>query len=92
MTSGDLLHFTIIFPVSISQIHVAKRCGGISGVETDLFVLYNYIYRIKKKDYISITIKIMVTTRGAEWRQQNVETAPFYTNKEVDHLIKETEV
>lgn len=35
--------------------------------------------------------KIMVTTRGVEWRQQNVETAPFYTNKEVDHLIKETE-
>lgn len=35
--------------------------------------------------------KIMVTTRGAEWRQQNVETAPFYTNKEVDHLIKEVE-
>lgn len=33
----------------------------------------------------------MVTTRGVEWRQQNVETAPFYTNKEVDHLIKETE-
>ena len=36
--------------------------------------------------------QIMVTTRGVEWRQQYVETAPFYTNKEVDHLIKETEV
>jgi len=26
------------------------------------------------------------------WRQTHVETAPFYTNKQVDHLIKETEV
>lgn len=34
----------------------------------------------------------MQTQRGGEWRQGNVETAPFYTNKEVDHLIKEVEV
>jgi len=26
------------------------------------------------------------------WRQAHVETAHFYTNKQVDHLIKETEV
>ncbi|KAL5011684.1 hypothetical protein ScPMuIL_010235 [Solemya velum] len=35
--------------------------------------------------------KLMQTQRGMEWRQAHVETAPFYTNKEVDHLIKETE-
>ncbi|XP_062586080.1 solute carrier family 53 member 1-like isoform X1 [Saccostrea cucullata] len=35
--------------------------------------------------------KLMQTQRGAEWRQGNVEIAPFYTNKEVDHLIKEVE-
>jgi len=29
---------------------------------------------------------------GSQWRQANVETAPFYTNKEADHLIKEIEV
>ena len=34
----------------------------------------------------------MSTQRGAEWRQSNVETAPFFTNKEVHHLITETEV
>jgi hypothetical protein len=34
----------------------------------------------------------MQTQRGAEWRQANVEVAPYYTNKEVDHLIKEVEV
>ncbi|KAK3087846.1 hypothetical protein FSP39_011436 [Pinctada imbricata] len=35
--------------------------------------------------------KLMQTPRGAEWRQANVETAPFYTNKETDHIIQETE-
>ena len=36
--------------------------------------------------------QLMKTERGSHWRQANVETAPFYTNKEADHLIKETEV
>ncbi|XP_050411533.1 xenotropic and polytropic retrovirus receptor 1 isoform X1 [Patella vulgata] len=40
---------------------------------------------LKKRD------KLMQTNHGAEWRQAHVETAPFYTNKEVDHLIKDTE-
>lgn len=35
--------------------------------------------------------KLTHSDRGAHWRQANVETAPFYTNKEVDHLIKEIE-
>ncbi|XP_071096597.1 solute carrier family 53 member 1-like isoform X1 [Haliotis cracherodii] len=35
--------------------------------------------------------KLMQTSRGVEWRQTHVESAPFYTNKEVDHLIKDTE-
>lgn len=35
--------------------------------------------------------KLLSTDRGAIWRQANVETAPFYISKEVDHLIKETE-
>ena len=34
----------------------------------------------------------MSTESGVHWRQTNVETAAFYTSKEVDHLIKETEV
>ena len=34
----------------------------------------------------------MQTTRGVVWRQTHVDTAAFYTNKEVDHLILETEV
>jgi len=36
--------------------------------------------------------QLIKTDRGSHWRQANVETAPFYTNKEVDHLIKEIEV
>ncbi|XP_041370667.1 xenotropic and polytropic retrovirus receptor 1-like isoform X2 [Gigantopelta aegis] len=35
--------------------------------------------------------KLMATHIGTEWRQAHVETAPFYTNKEVDHLITDTE-
>ncbi|KAH9498993.1 Xenotropic and polytropic retrovirus receptor 1 [Bulinus truncatus] len=35
--------------------------------------------------------KMMQTTTGTEWRQAHVETAPFYTNKAVDHLIKDVE-
>ncbi|KAL4219184.1 Xenotropic and polytropic retrovirus receptor 1 [Mactra antiquata] len=35
--------------------------------------------------------KMMKTTRGAVWRQAHVDTAAFYTNKEVDHLISEVE-
>ncbi|CAG5125059.1 unnamed protein product [Candidula unifasciata] len=34
---------------------------------------------------------MMQTTHGAEWRQAHVESSPFYTNKEVDHLIKDVE-
>ncbi|CAL1539547.1 unnamed protein product [Lymnaea stagnalis] len=35
--------------------------------------------------------KMMQTTTGTEWRQAHVEAAPFYTSKEVDHLIKDVE-
>lgn len=35
--------------------------------------------------------KLMQTNHGAEWRLAHVEPAPFYTNKEVDHLIKDVE-
>ena len=34
----------------------------------------------------------MKTTRGLVWKQTHVDTAAFYTNKEVDHLISEVEV
>lgn len=36
--------------------------------------------------------KLTSSDRGAHWRQSNVETAPFYTNKEVDHIIIEIEI
>ncbi|XP_037560453.1 xenotropic and polytropic retrovirus receptor 1-like isoform X2 [Dermacentor silvarum] len=35
--------------------------------------------------------KLLGTNLGAQWRQGNVEAAPFYTNKEIDRLIQETE-
>ncbi len=35
--------------------------------------------------------KLMNTNSGIEWRQRNVEVSNFYTNKEVDKLIVETE-
>ena len=33
----------------------------------------------------------MQTTTGAKWRDDYVETADFYKNKEIDKLIQETE-
>lgn len=35
--------------------------------------------------------KLMQTNHGMEWRLAQVDPAPFYTNKEVDHLIKDVE-
>ena len=40
----------------------------------------------------SIFFQLLETDRGSKWRQAHVETALFYTTKDVDHLIKETEV
>lgn len=37
-------------------------------------------------------MQLTKSDRGFHWRQDNVETAPFYVSKEVDHLIKEIEV
>lgn len=36
--------------------------------------------------------KLLGTNLGGQWRQANVEAAPFYTNKDIDRLIQETEV
>ena len=38
------------------------------------------------------SVQLTKSDRGAHWRQASVETALFYTSKEVDHLIKEIEV
>merc|ERR1719209_1240510 len=35
--------------------------------------------------------KLMNAENGAEWRAANVDTAPFYTNKQIDAMIRETE-
>ncbi|CAH1271599.1 XPR1 [Branchiostoma lanceolatum] len=35
--------------------------------------------------------KLMETDRGAAWRTEHVEVAPFYTNKQIDKLIGDTE-
>ncbi|XP_076316127.1 solute carrier family 53 member 1-like isoform X2 [Tachypleus tridentatus] len=35
--------------------------------------------------------KLLGTDAGAKWRQTYVEVAPFYTNKDIDKLIQETE-
>lgn len=35
--------------------------------------------------------KMMQTNRGVIWRETHVDTAAFYTNKEVDHIISEVE-
>ena len=35
--------------------------------------------------------KVMSSENGAEWRAANVDTAPFYTNKQIDSMIRETE-
>lgn len=38
-----------------------------------------------------MTIKIFKTDRGADWHKAYVETANFYTDKTVDHMITEVE-
>lgn len=35
--------------------------------------------------------KLLNTDRGLKWREGSVDTAPFYTNKDIDKLIQETE-
>ncbi|EEC01802.1 xenotropic and polytropic murine leukemia virus receptor xpr1, putative, partial [Ixodes scapularis] len=35
--------------------------------------------------------KLLGTNLGGQWRQGYVEVAPFYTNKDIDRLIQETE-
>ncbi|XP_059616634.1 solute carrier family 53 member 1 [Phlebotomus argentipes] len=35
--------------------------------------------------------KLLATDRGAKWRQEHVETSHFYTNKDIDRIINETE-
>ncbi|XP_078686363.1 solute carrier family 53 member 1-like isoform X1 [Branchiostoma floridae x Branchiostoma belcheri] len=35
--------------------------------------------------------KLMETDRGAAWRTEHVEVAPFYTNKQINKLIADTE-
>ncbi|XP_075229124.1 solute carrier family 53 member 1-like isoform X2 [Lycorma delicatula] len=35
--------------------------------------------------------KLLVVDVGAKWRSENVETSHFYTNKDIDRLIQETE-
>lgn len=35
--------------------------------------------------------QILAVNTGAKWREQNVDTSPFYTSKEIDRLIGETE-
>jgi len=40
---------------------------------------------LKKRD------KLVQSDSGAKWREENVESAPFYTNKDIDKLIADTE-
>lgn len=35
--------------------------------------------------------KLLRVDHGAKWRQDNVETSHFFTNKDIDHIINETE-
>lgn len=36
--------------------------------------------------------QLMQTTTGGEWKSAHVDCAHFYTNKDIDRLILETEV
>ena len=55
-----------------------------------LYLTLNYLARHLHD--LAACLQILQTTHGAEWRQAHVEIAPFYTNKEVDHLLKDVEV
>lgn len=78
-------------PPSARKIHDLKL--AFSEFYLSLILLQNYQtlnftgFRkiLKKFD------KELHTSSGAKWRIANVETAPFYTTKQVDQLIKETE-
>jgi hypothetical protein len=41
---------------------------------------------------IIVSFQLFETDKGLVWRQDHVETAPFYTSKEVDQLITKVEV
>jgi hypothetical protein len=38
-----------------------------------------------------LMLQLLQTDRGAKWRSENVEASHFYTNKDIDRLIRETE-
>ena len=38
-----------------------------------------------------VSPQIIQTTAGARWRTEHVEQAHFYTNKDIDKLLSETE-
>jgi hypothetical protein len=53
-----------------------------------VFVLTIYLYPFK----CWICLKQLIqTTAGAKWRTEHVEQAHFYTNKDIDKLLSETE-
>jgi hypothetical protein len=38
-----------------------------------------------------LNLQLLSTEVGAKWRQEHVETSHFYTNKDIDKLINDTE-
>ena len=42
--------------------------------------------------YVNINLQVLETTNGAQYRQEMIETADFFTNKHVGELILDTEV
>ena len=65
-----------------------------------LFYCWNQTFTGIENNVIKITFrkilkkhdKLMESTSGAEWREKHVESAPFYTNKQISNFISQTEV
>ena len=65
-----------------------KLFRGETGSESERTYTIKIMFRkiLKKHD------KLMESTSGAEWREKHVESAPFYTNKQISNFISQTEV
>lgn len=78
-------------PLHGKKLHELKL--AFSEFYLGLILLQNY-QQLNFTGFRKITKKydkLLGTTLGSQWHQANVETAHFYTNKEADKLILETE-
>lgn len=71
---------------------ILKKHDKVNVISTSQTKFVYYTDAMFAKYLVHCCIQLLQTNSGAKWREAHVETAPFYTTKQVDQLIKETEV